>query len=97
MNIKVSYGMLETLQERVSQIVEEFEQASARREDLVAAVGRPDGEERLQNAVSDFESQWDDRRKQLREGLETVRDNATKVLEGWKQGDQDIANGREEE
>ncbi|HET8867116.1 MAG TPA: hypothetical protein VFM87_02185 [Agrococcus sp.] len=97
MNIKVSYGMLETLQERVSQIVEEFEQASARREDLVAAVGRPDGEERLQNAVSDFESQWDDRRKQLREGLETVRDNATKVLEGWKQGDQDIANGMEEE
>ena len=97
MNIKVSYGMLETLQERVSQIVEEFEQASARREDLVAAVGRPDGEERLRNAVSDFESQWDDRRKQLREGLETVRDNATKVLEGWKQGDQDIANGMEEE
>ena len=97
MNIKVSYGMLETLQERVSQIVEEFEQASARREDLVAAVGRPDGEERLQNAVSDFESQWDDRRKQLREGLETVRDNATMVLEGWKQGDQDIANGMEEE
>ena len=97
MNIKVSYGMLETLQERVSQIVEEFEHASARREDLVAAVGRPDGEERLQNAVSDFESQWDDRRKQLREGLETVRDNATKVLEGWKQGDQDIANGMEEE
>ena len=38
MNIKVSYGMLETLQERVSQIVEEFEQASARREDCLVTV-----------------------------------------------------------
>lgn len=97
MNIKVTYSMLETLHERVIAIVDEFEQASARREDLVEAVGRPDGEDRLRSAVSDFESQWDDRRKQLHEGLETVRDNARTVLEGWQQGDKDLAAGMEEQ
>lgn len=97
MNIRVNYRMLEQLQERVTLIIDEFEEASARREDLVDAVGSPDGHERLRNAVGDFESQWDDRRKQLREGLETVRENTTKVLEGWKTGDQDLADGMESE
>lgn len=97
MNIKVDYRMLEAMQERVSLIIEEFEQASARREDLVGAVGAPDGHTRLRDRVGEFETQWDDRRKQLRGGLETVLENTTKVLEGWKTGDEDLADGMESE
>ena len=43
MDIKVNYAMLERLESRVAEIIEEFEQASARREDLAAAVGRARG------------------------------------------------------
>lgn len=45
MNIEVNYSMLERLErleDRVAEIIEEFEQASSRRADLVADAGRPD-------------------------------------------------------
>lgn len=97
MDIKVNYAMLERLESRVAEIIEEFEQASARREDLVAAVGRPDGHGELQNRVHDFEGQWDDRRKQLREGLDAVLESATKLREGWQTGDKELADGMQSE
>lgn len=97
MDIKVDYAMLERLEARVAAIIEEFEQASSRRSDLVAAVDQPDGHAALQHRVHDFETQWDDRRKQLREGLGGVLESTRKVLEGWQTGDKELSDGMQSE
>ncbi|WP_072314591.1 hypothetical protein [Agrococcus sp. Marseille-P2731] len=97
MNVKVDYSKLSTLSRRLRDIIDEFDEASARREDLEAAVDRPDGHATLQDRVREFESQWDDRRNQLKDGLENVLERTDKTLEAWQTGDEELAASVESE
>lgn len=92
MNVQVNYDDLEFLRDHLSNIVEEFEQASARRNDLALDIGQPWGHNRLLVKSTEFETQWDDRRKKLREGIEGVAEHVHGVLESFKQFDTEAAS-----
>ena len=87
-SVKISYTELGELYTNLLAISTEFDQASARRSNLQDAVDRPYGRDELRSVSSDFESQWDDRRNKLNEGLKAVTDRSKTVLEGF--GDFDL-------
>lgn len=88
MSVKISYTELGELYTNLLAISTEFDQASVRRSDLQDAVERPYGRDELRSVSRDFESQWDDRRNKLNEGLKAVTDRSRIVLEGF--GDFDL-------
>ena len=92
MNVRVNYDDLEFLRDHLDSIVEEFNAASQRRADLAEAIDQPWGHNRLMQKSNEFETQWDDRRKALREGIEGVSKHVKGVLEGFKEFDTEAAS-----
>ena len=88
MDVKVSYDELGTLYTNLLAISIELDNSSSRSRDLADDIDRPYGESELRSLASDFESQWDDRRNKLNEGLKTVSEHAKALLEGF--GDFDV-------
>jgi|SRR5690606_29632714 hypothetical protein len=88
MSVKVSYDQIGGLYTNLLATQTEFDAAAQRRSDLAQDIAQPYGQNDLRAAATDFESQWDDRRKKLNEGLQSVIDRAKTVLEGF--GDFDL-------
>jgi phage-related minor tail protein len=86
---------IDDLRETSSQltaIVEEFEAASARRDDLEHAVGRPDGDGRLKARVHDFEGSWNDSRDKLLTKLKEVAERVKGTVDEVTKTDRDMGN-----
>lgn len=92
MGVKVSYDQLGDLSSQLKSIVDEFEHAGGRADDLQDAVGKPYGESGLHDAAGDFEGRWDDRRKNLMESCKALAEHVDDVLKAFKDFDQDAAN-----
>lgn len=93
--VKLKYGDLEPLQTALTSIIEEFEHAGSRSNDLEGAVGSPYGERDLRDAASDFEGRWDDRRKKLMDSCKTVQEYVASVIKGFQDFDRDAASKSE--
>lgn len=91
MGVKVSYDRLGELYTNLLAISTEFDQAASRRSDLQADVDRPYGRSELRDLAGDFESQWDDRRNKLNEGLKKVGEHAKALLDGFGDFDTEAA------
>jgi len=88
MSVRLSYDEIGALYTNLLATQTEFENASARASDLADDIGRPYDRGELRDEANTFESQWDDRRGKLNEGLESVINRAKTVLEGF--GDFDL-------
>ncbi|MBO9627725.1 MAG: hypothetical protein J7484_15310, partial [Microbacterium sp.] len=76
MSVKVSYDEIGAIYTNLVATKTEFDSASQRRTDLALDIGQPYGHNQLLVEASDFETQWDDRRNKLNEGLDSVIDRA---------------------
>jgi hypothetical protein len=93
--VKLRYGDLEPLQTELKNIIDEFEHAGSRSNDLERAVGSPYGESALRDAAADFEGRWDDRRKKLMDNCKKVEEHVAAVLKGFQDFDVDAASKSE--
>lgn len=91
MGVKISYQELGALGTQLGAIIDEFDHAGARRQDLEDAVARPYGNGQLKDAAHEFESRWDDRRQRLTESCRTVAEHLAAVIEGFQSFDEDAA------
>ncbi|MFV0408058.1 MAG: flagellar protein FlgN [Propioniciclava sp.] len=91
MGVQVQYNELEELVSHLRSIVDEFEHAGSRRRSLQNAVGQPYGESALSDAAGEFESRWDDRRKNLMENCKGLADRAADVVAGFQDFDAEAA------
>jgi len=89
--VKVSYDRLGELYTNLLAISTEFDEASNRRSDLQSDVDRPYGRGELRDLAGDFESQWDDRRNKLNEGLKKVSEHTKAILDGFGDFDTEAA------
>lgn len=87
---------LRTTSAQLIAIVEEFEAASKRRDDLEHAVKRPDGDSRLKNRVHDFEGNWDDSRDKLLSKLKEISERVKGTVEEVSKTDADMAKSMEQ-
>lgn len=94
--VKVNYSELQPLTVALDAIIEEFDQAGARRDTLRDGVARPYGMSDLYDAADHFEGRWDDRRKRLMGNCEKVRDHAQTVIDGFQEFDSEAAASFEE-
>ncbi|QNA91688.1 MULTISPECIES: flagellar protein FlgN [unclassified Microbacterium] len=93
--VKLRYDDLEPLRTALQNIIEEFENAGSRSNDLESAVGSPYGERALRDAASDFEGRWDDRRKRLMDDCKKVEEHVAAVITGFQDFDRDAASKSE--
>jgi hypothetical protein len=87
---------LKTTSAQLIAIVDEFEAASRRRDDLEHAVGRPDGDSRLKDRVHDFEGSWNDSRDKLLSKLKEISDRVKGTVEEVTKTDTDMANSMQQ-
>ena len=85
-DIYISLSDLRTVDNQLQSIIDEFKNAVDRSEALEGSIGDPFGRGELREKAEDFEERWDNKREQLREGLEEVRkhvDGVVKAVEKW--------------
>lgn len=87
---------LKTTSAQLTAIVDEFEAASARRDDLEHAVGRPDGDGRLQSRAHDFEGSWNDSRDKLLSKLKDIAERVQGTVEEVTKTDTDMATSMQQ-
>lgn len=82
---------------QLEEILEEFEQAGTRADELQDAIGRPFDRSELRDLAGDFEGRWDLERDQLKEGLTEIRDHLDGVIQGVEEWDTETALSLESE
>lgn len=92
-DVKINYSTLRGLERKLSQILTELEDASDRTDDLIAAIGTPYGRTELRSKSQEFEERWEDKRAELRESLEKIHEHVETVIEGFEEGDLEMATG----
>lgn len=90
-DVAVNLGQLDNVVSDLNAIITEFENATSLSEALEADIGKPFDRDSLQDHARDFEERWDDKRGQLKEGLEGVRDHVKEVIKGFRDWDTDTA------
>lgn len=76
--------------------IEEFKNASSNNDRAEEAVGKPDDRSELFNKLSDFESDWNDKREALTENLEGLLEQLNNVITGWRDFDKGVRDSLEE-
>lgn len=87
MGVKVSYEELGRLHRQLTWIINEFEGASDRTDDLQESIGAPYEQGRLRRVAGEFESRWDGKRADLLEDVHELRRNVRKVVNGFEDWD----------
>ena len=87
----VHYTELEQIGTTLKSIVCELTDAGSRADDLDDAIGRPFGQDKLNDRAHDFESRWDDKRRDLARDIQKVQDHVQGILDGLKDWDQQTA------
>ena len=90
-DVYIKLEQLETVVSELASIIDEFENATSRSEELEAAIGDPFGESKLREEAQEFEERWDDKRNQLKDGLEGVKDHVKGILDGIEEWDAETA------
>lgn len=94
--IDVSYLELDELAGWLEEIVTELKDAASRADDLETAIGDPFDNNRLREAAEEFEDQWNDRRTVLAGDLEEVQSHVQGVVDGFRDGDIELAASLED-
>ncbi|MBH0053694.1 hypothetical protein I6E74_05850 [Salinibacterium sp. SWN139] len=84
----VDTDLLRTTASQVSRVRDTFEGAARDIDDVAAAVGHAG----LANKVRGFVNNWDFRRSELVEQLETIRNNMIEVADGFESADCELGN-----
>lgn len=87
----IKYTELSQVNQKLKDIVTELEDAGSRTDELRDAIDKPFGRAQLSNAVHDFESRWDDRRRDLARDIKKVQEHVQGVLDGVKDWDTQAA------
>jgi phage-related minor tail protein len=90
-DMEITLSELETAAEQLDAIISEFDNAKDNSEALEAAIGNPFGRGELRDRAENFESRWDDKRKELNDGLKKIREHVTAVVDNTRQWDSDTA------
>ncbi|QTV80223.1 hypothetical protein [Microbacterium sp. NIBRBAC000506063] len=93
--IWVRYTELARVNTQLATIVQELNDAASRTNDLEAAIGTPYGKRELRQKVGDFESRWDDKRKELAWDIDRVQKHVQGVLDGLEEWDAQTAASME--
>lgn len=95
-DVNIDYATMQTLSTQLASIVQELELAQSRSEDLIAAINTPYGRTHLADRAGEFESRWEDKRGELADQLKEIQEHVEAVLEGFREGDSELAAGMEE-
>ena len=87
MGVAVSYDELGRLHRRLTWIINELEDATARRRELSQDIGSPYGKQRLRDVTTEFETRWDDKRADLLEDVRELRRRVRAVVDGFEDWD----------
>jgi len=90
-DVVISFSQLNELNGSLKQIIVELDEAGQRSDRLEDAVQSPCGRSDLRNAVSEFESGWNDRRKALKSDIETVQQHVEEIGAAWSEWDLEAA------
>lgn len=93
MDVLVRFDDLGQLNDQLLAIVAELDAAGSRSDQLESAIGRPYGRSELTDAVSSFESRWNDKRNDLATGTKGVQENVQAVIDGFSDWDTETAAG----
>jgi len=89
----INFATLERTGRQLGNIIGELEDAGGLADELRAAIDKPYGNATLADRVGDFESRWDDRRKDLIRDIQKIREHVVGVLEGFRDWDAETAAG----
>lgn len=90
-DVYISLDELTEVATQLDAIITEFENAVSNSEALESAIGDPFGRSALRDKARDFEERWDNKRDELREGLQGVRDHVQGVIDGVEKWDAETA------
>ena len=90
-DVYITLDKLEQVVTDLEAIISEFEKATSLSEELEAAIGDPFGASKLREEAQEFEERWDDKRNQLKDGLEGVKDHVKGILDGIEEWDAETA------
>ncbi|WP_110589960.1 flagellar protein FlgN [Microbacterium suaedae] len=96
-DVYISYSELGEIETNLTGIVAEFENAGRSSDDLAAAIDDPYGRHELRNAAREFEERWDGKRGELAEDLGKILERVTGILDGFREGDDELAIALEPE
>lgn len=89
--IWVKYTEMSAVNDKLKRIVSELDEAGSRTDELAGAIGEPFSQPGLKDKAHDFESRWDNRRKDLSRDIKKVQEHVQGVLDGLKDWDQQTA------
>lgn len=95
-DVLIKYWELERLVTRLTSIIEEFETAGDRSDEIREKVGYPWGKTELTDKASEAESRWSYKRGKLTESLTSFRDAAQGIYESFQSLDEEAASAFEE-
>ena len=90
-DIYIRVGELDAVVTQLGAIIEEFDKAQSNSEALEAAIGNPFGRGELRDKAENFESRWDDKRNELKNSLEDVKDHVKGVVDSVQDWDSQTA------
>ncbi|GAB3618685.1 hypothetical protein GCM10027416_32420 [Okibacterium endophyticum] len=90
-DVNIPMSDLERLNSSLKNIVNEFENAGSRGDELEAAIGNPHGEGALRDEVDRFEGAWNDRRDTLKEDVKSLQERVQDVAKAWADFDDEAA------
>ncbi|MGP6170263.1 hypothetical protein ACTU6U_07970 [Microbacterium sp. A196] len=96
-DVYISYTELGEVETSLTSIVAEFEGAVSGSDELEAAISDPYGRHELRNAAREFEERWDKKRDELKDDLSKILERVTGILDGFRQGDDELAIALEPE
>ncbi|WP_413316912.1 hypothetical protein AA0Z99_09845 [Agrococcus sp. 1P02AA] len=91
-DVLIKYWELERLVERLSSIIDEFESAGDRSNEIRDTVGYPFGRTELPSKASEAESRWSYKRGKLTESLIGIRDHGQAIYEAFQEFDEEAAS-----
>lgn len=95
MDVLVKFDDLNILRDYLEAIVKEFDEAEDSADELEEAIGEPYGRNTLREAVEDFEDRWNNKRDDLREGLDKAKSSVDTVLKMFVDWDVEAAASME--
>lgn len=90
-DIYIDLATLNQVVTNLNGIITEFENANSNSEELEGDIDDPYDRNDLRHEAREFEERWDDKRTELKESLQAVRDHVQGVVDGVTQADADMA------
>lgn len=82
-DINIPMSDLERMNTSLANIIDEFDNAGSRSNNLEGWIGSPHGHGELRHEVDRFEGDWDDKRETLKGHLDNLKQHVEKLVKGW--------------